>query len=47
MEVDFTEIKPGKYSYRHLLVFVDNFFRVDGGVPPPNMKWYSDGKEVT
>jgi hypothetical protein len=25
-EVDFTEIKPGKYSYRYLLVFVDTFF---------------------
>ena len=24
-EVDFTEIKPGKYGYRYLLVFVDTF----------------------
>ena len=24
-EVDFTEVKPGKYGYRYLLVFVDTF----------------------
>ncbi|KAK1338559.1 hypothetical protein QTO34_019212 [Cnephaeus nilssonii] len=24
-EVDFTEIKPGKYSYKYLLVFIDTF----------------------
>ena len=26
-EVDFTEIKPGKYKYKYLLVFVDTFCR--------------------
>ncbi|XP_060222450.1 protein NYNRIN-like isoform X1 [Meriones unguiculatus] len=26
-EVDFTEIKPGKYGYKYLLVFVDTFSR--------------------
>jgi hypothetical protein len=24
-EVDFTEIKPGKYGYKYLLVFIDTF----------------------
>lgn len=24
-EVDFTEVRPGKYGCRHLLVFVDTF----------------------
>jgi len=24
-EVDFTEIKPGKYDYKYLLVFIDTF----------------------
>ena len=24
-EVDFTEVKPGKYGYKYLLVFVDTF----------------------
>jgi transposase InsO family protein len=24
-QVDFTEVKPGKYGYKHLLVFVDTF----------------------
>lgn len=24
-EVDFTEVRPGKYGYRHHLVFVDTF----------------------
>ena len=24
-EVDFTEVRPGKYGYKHLLVFVDTF----------------------
>lgn len=26
-QVDFTEIKPGKYGYKYLLVFVDTFSR--------------------
>ena len=24
-EIDFTEVRPGKYGYRYLLVFVDTF----------------------
>jgi hypothetical protein len=28
-EMDFTEIKPGKYGYKYLLVLVDTFFRMD------------------
>lgn len=24
-EIDFTEMKPGKYGYKYLLVFVDTF----------------------
>ena len=24
-EVDFTEVKPGKYGYKYLLVFIDTF----------------------
>ena len=25
-DVDFTEVKPGKYGYKYLLVFVDTFY---------------------
>jgi hypothetical protein len=28
-EMDFMEIKPGKYGYNYLLVLVDTFFRMD------------------
>ena len=34
-EVDFTEVKPGKYGYKYLLVFVD--VSLDGlRVSPPS-----------
>lgn len=32
-EVDFTEVKPGKYGYRYLLVFVDTFLRWTDAFP--------------
>ena len=32
-EVDFTEVKPGKYGYKYLLVFVDTFSECVGAFP--------------
>jgi hypothetical protein len=31
-KIDFTEVKPGRYSYKYLLVFVETFSR-DRGIP--------------
>ena len=32
-EIDFTEIKPGMYGYKYLLVFIDTFFRMGRSLP--------------